>query len=566
VSISEGPAEAGHHVRHGAQTRYRLLAWIVAGLMAAAISFSVLRIPIQVTDSLLVMLQVQAAPSASLSHFVGEEGFLRPIYMAQTRVLLDAAAGAHYYLVFRGFHVALVAALFALFVIAARVRTRTDFAALAFALVVLTGHHTFRGNVWESYPVNHYLEIAVYCLGALVLSQSRGGWWADVLAPAIFLLASLTLESGLIVWVVFFVARCSGLKGVSWVGVGLVTLALGGYLYVRFAYYGSGMPSLDERSVGFWFGRVERNEINARFGDAPYLLYAYNVVSSLLSILLSEPRNGTWEMTRRWLAGEAVPSVVVSVLSAAVATGLVSWFIATRLRRWVARRFDHDDQLVLIFLGVTAANAAICYAYTKDEVMSTAGAFYALAVFAAVRTAIGRFASLPRQAVATAAMTLLLLIGSATWSVRSIGLHYHMYYSAYYQRNEWPRVDEWLAQQRVAVRSAEGRQLVAALRSAATSCRCSTRTSCRDGPNGGSHDIGQIDRRRNSRRPAGAAVGRRGSAAAPRDLLRVPRLRGAGRSDAFRSGTPARRGRGRAPDNAWRGAGRSISSTPRHAE
>ena len=146
-------------------------------LMAAAVSFSLLRIPIQVPDSLLVMLEAQAAPSAALSNFMGERGFLRPVYISQTRLLLDAAGGEHYFLVFRGFHAALVAVLFVLFVMAARVRTRTDFAAFTLGLLVLTGIHTFRGNVWEAYPVNHYLEIAVCSLAAFVLCQSRGGWW-----------------------------------------------------------------------------------------------------------------------------------------------------------------------------------------------------------------------------------------------------------------------------------------------------------------------------------------------------------------------------------------------------
>jgi hypothetical protein len=443
------------------------MAWVAASLMAVAVSFSLLRIPIQVPDSLVVMLQAQAAPSAALTNFVGEEGFLRPIYMSQTRLLLDAASGDHYFLVFRGFHVALVALLFVLFVMAARGRTRSDVAAFVFALVVLTGHHTFRGNVWESYPVNHYLEIAIYCLGAFVLCQSRGGWWADFLAAVIFLMASLTIESGLIVWVVVVVARFSGLRGVSWRGVALVTVALAAYMYIRFAYYGSGTPSLDDRAMGFGLGRIDRGDVVARFGDNPYVLYAYNVITSVMSVLFSEPRGGTFEMTRRWLAGEAMPSVVVSVVSALVATGLLAWFGAIRFRAWLSLRFDRDDQVVLVFLGVTAANAAICYAYTKDEIMSTAGVFYALAVFAALRAAMVRFALLPRRGLAAILMVLLLFAGSASWTIRSIGVHYQMYYSGYYLRNEWATVDRWLVEQHVTPDTAEAVRLVAALRSAA---------------------------------------------------------------------------------------------------
>jgi hypothetical protein len=299
------------------------------------------------------------------------------------------------------------------------------------------------------------------------LCQSNGGWWADVLAAFLFLLAALTLESGLIVWVVVAASRLCGLRGVSWRGVALVTILLAGYFYVRFVYLGTGAPELEDRAMGFGLGRLERTEVVSKFGDAPYLLYFYNVVSSVLSVLLSEPRGGTWEMTRRWLAGEAIPSVIVSWLSACMATGLMIWFAAVRFRGWIARRFDRDDQIVLVFLGVTAANAAISYAYTKDEIMSTAGVFYALAAFVAARFAMTRFAAVPRRALATMAMVLLLFAGSASWAIRSTGLHYHMYYSGYYLRNEWATVDQWLAEQHVEVNTPQGKQLVSALRTAA---------------------------------------------------------------------------------------------------
>ena len=446
---------------------YAHRAWLAALVMAAAVSFSLLRIPIQVPDSLVVMLQAQAAPSASLTHFMGEQGFLRPIYMAQTRVLLDAAAGEHYVLVFRGFHVALVALLFVLFVRALGVRTGNDFAAFALALVVLTGHHTFRGNVWESYPVNHYLEIAILCLAALVVHQSRGGWWADLAAGVFFVLASLTLESGLIVWVVVVAGWLVGLRGISWRGVALVSVLLAGYFFLRFAYLDTGNPELIDRATGFGFGRLERDQVAARFADAPYVLYAYNVMSSILSVLFSEPRGGTWEITRRWVDGEVPPSTVVAFVSSTIATGLLVWFAATRWSAWRARRFEPADQLVLVFAAVTAANAAISYVYVKDEIMSTAGVFYALAVFAAARAALVRFGDSPRRALATAALAIVLGTASTAWAIRATGLHYHMYYAAYYLRNEWATVDLWLREQRVDPGTDKGRALVESLRGAA---------------------------------------------------------------------------------------------------
>ena len=362
---------------------------------------------------------------------------------------------------------ALVAGLFVLFALVARVRTRDDFGAFALALLVVTGHHTFRGNVWEAYPINPFLEVTVLCLGALALCQSKGGWWADLLAGAVFVVASLTLESGLLVWVVILAARLVGLRGVSWKGVALVSVLLGGYLYLRFVHLGTGVPGLDERAMGFGFGRLDRGDVVARFADAPYLLYAYNVVSSLLSVVLSEPRGGTWEMTRRLVTGEAAPSVFVALVSATVATALVLWFTTVRVRAWRARQFTRDDQLVLVFMAVAAANAAICYAYTKDEIMSTAGVFYALAVFAAARAGLVRVGPVRRRAVATGAFAALLFAASTAWAIRATGLHYHMYYAGYYARNEWATVEVWLREQHVEPTTEEGIRLVEALRAIA---------------------------------------------------------------------------------------------------
>jgi hypothetical protein len=443
------------------------MAWVAALLMAAAVSFSVVRIPLQVTDNLLVMLQLQAAPStaAVFSTYLGDAGFFRPLYWTQSKALLDLSGG-DYFFAYKAFHVALVCALFFLFVRTARVRTRTDVAAFVFALTVLTGLHTFRGTLWESYPINHYLQIAVLCLGALALCQSRGGWWVDAAAGALFVFASLALESGLIVWVVCVTGRITGMRGVSWKGVGLVSILLAGYFVVRFGVLATGAPGIDERATGFLLGRLDRTDLAARFSDGPYALYAYNIIASLFSVILSEPRGGTLEMTKRFVDGDVAPWVVVAIISSTIATGMIVWFAASRFRQWRGGQFDHADQLVVVALGVIAANAAVCFLYTKDEIISTAGVFYALAVFAAMRTALTRFAARPRSTLATAVMLLLLVAASTTWAIRSTGLHYHLYYAAHYSRNEWATVQEWLRDQHSEPTTKEGQQMVADLRAA----------------------------------------------------------------------------------------------------
>jgi hypothetical protein len=183
-----------------------------------------------------------------------------------------------------------------------------------------------------------------------------------------------------------------------------------------------------------------------------------------MSVLFSEPRGGTFELTRQWIDGDVPPSSVVTVVSALTATGMIACLVAARLRLWLQRQFEPDDRLVVVFFAVVAANAAICYLYTKDEIMSTAGAFYALAAFAAARWTLARLAASPRGALATAALAIALFAGSAAWAIRAAGLHYHLYSTAFYVRNEWPRVDEWLREQHVEPDTAAGARMVADLR------------------------------------------------------------------------------------------------------
>ena len=179
-------------------------AWLLTALFAIAVSASVFRIPIQVSDSVEILEAVDRTPSVAAAFTQGLKAsrtMLRPMRQTVTKVLLDAAHGIgdRYNLVFRGFHAASAALLIVLFAYIARPRDWTGVAALAFAMLVLTGLHTFGGMMREAYPINHFLLIAIYCLAVFAIAQLRGGIIADVAACVLFAIASLTLESGLVV-------------------------------------------------------------------------------------------------------------------------------------------------------------------------------------------------------------------------------------------------------------------------------------------------------------------------------------------------------------------------------
>ena len=454
------------------QGRWRLIARVATAIMAATVCSSVLRMPLQVTDTLVPMLDAQRSPSvvAAFTSGATNPGYFRPLRAAQIQALFELSNG-NYRLAYKGFQAATVAVLFVLFLAVLDVSSLRRFAALLFALTVLVGLHTFRGTVWEAYPVNHSLEVAVFCLLALVLARSKGGARVDAAAALTFIAATFTVESGLLVWVVIVAAWLTGARGISRRGVIIVTVLLAAYLAMRFGYLRTGVPALSERSSGFGLQQLDPAELQRRFGAWPYGFYAYNVLSSILTVLFSEPRAGVWTTAAEFARGRIAAGTIINVVSSAVTTAVIGWFVVTRVATrpytWPAfahalRRgkleFDRDGQIVLVSLAVIAANAVISYGYTKDEIMGPAGVFYALAACVAIA------ALLSRAAQPAAILTILLAITASGWVVRTAGLHYQMNLMTFYDRNEWVYVDEWLANQRSTPTTEAGKALVQQLR------------------------------------------------------------------------------------------------------
>ena len=253
------------------------------------------------------ILDARQSPSAwaAFTHALGSEAYLRPLRIAQIKLLFDLRATATIGWSIAAFTRFLLVAAILLFTRALHVRTAADVGVAAFALVVLIGLNTFRGTVQEAFPINHFLEIALLCLVVLNLAQSRGGAWADIGAALTFAVAALTLESGLLVWLVAVAAWAVGWRGISMRGLVLMTAILIGYGYLRFVYLATGVPSLTERSSGYLFRMLEPQEIERRFGAQPLWFYAYNVLASMGSVLFSEPRSGVFAATSAGLNRQA---------------------------------------------------------------------------------------------------------------------------------------------------------------------------------------------------------------------------------------------------------------------
>jgi hypothetical protein len=138
-------------------------------------------------------------------------------------------------------------------------------------------------------------------------------------------------------------------------------------------------------------------------------------------------------MTRSWLQHDVPVRFAIALVSSAGTTALIAAAGIRALARWPT--VDRQTRLIVLFAGVLAGNAVLSYAYTKDDIMSVAGVFYALAAYAAVRALL--VSPGVRGRVVSAVLAVCLMAVGAGWTVRSLGLHHITRSAAFKTRNDW---------------------------------------------------------------------------------------------------------------------------------
>ena len=274
------------------------------------------------------------------------------------------------------------------------------------------------------------------------LRDIAGG--ADVLAVAVFAAAALTLESGLLVLVIFAAGYLLGLPGVSRRGIIVLLACLGAYLWVRLHnHVGRHAVAAGSR------GRIRLCSLPRRGVDADVRRQPVAVLC--LQRDERDHRRPAGGAEGRGLAlhprgggggASGFRFLLLGVVSSGVSSALIGAYAWSRRAAWAARTFTRGDCLVLMFLAVLGANAAISYAYTKDVIMSPAGFFFAAALCVAVRDRLERLPA--RSWLAAVPAALVLLVISVTWSVRAVGLHAALVQTSSEVREEWAYADQYL--------------------------------------------------------------------------------------------------------------------------
>jgi hypothetical protein len=173
-----------------------------------------------------------------------------------------------------------------------------------------------------------------------------------------------------------------------------------------------------------------------------------------MSVLLSEPTAGVFRVTSAIARGDVDVQMIMNLVATASVTAALAVFVWRRRSEWLARRFERDDRLVALFIMILVANAVISYPYTKDVIMSPAGAFFAVAGFAAVRHILTWLPAHVSPRAATAAVVAAALVSGA-WAARVVGTHLNLRTGAYVERNEWVYADSALADEGVTLTDAE---------------------------------------------------------------------------------------------------------------
>ena len=364
----------------------------------------------------------------------------------------------------------LFAALLTLVVWVCRPVGRSRAIAACIAVSCICGLHTSR-ILFGFWPLNHYAAVMVTLLVAIALAMHPRTRPHDWVFGLLMLVATLSLEFGIVIVPVIGVLWWFGAPGVSWRGVAAMLAAVAVYAAIRFTFGDhSGELTLWADS-GFGFQNLDANALRARFGDAPWVLWIYNVAGTMLTVLFSEPRDGVYSFAESLLARDMETWQWFQVGSSAlttlvIAAGLVRgwpWKEERRQgvpgdkeerRQGVPADRERDRLLVVAGCALLLFGSVLSFVYTRDRLGLAGGIGYALLLYVAVGSLLdssgsgtrdpgirdpgsGPMQPLVASALRRKVVTSVLALVAAIWVVRSVETWFQLRDTAWDYHVEW---------------------------------------------------------------------------------------------------------------------------------
>jgi len=309
-------------------------------------------------------------------------------------------------------------------------------AAACVALACLAGLHSSRVMFTFAPSLNNHSMTAVLLMVAVLLALAPRSRAVELAYLPLTLGALLMLESGALIVAVMLVLWKVGAPGAS---TRALTATLAGaaiYVVVRVGLSAqAGASTYTETGLGF--ADVDPGRLDQIFGQAPWLLWIYNVVASLLSVLVSEPRAGKYHLIESILHGNVPAWTAVHVITSLVTTSVVAYALATS-RIAEAR----DRQIAAAGLTLLTVGSALGFLYTRDRIILWAGIGYAMLVYVALVALLDSHERRRRLRPGWAPLRLVVVtfalpIVAAGWLVRTGEAHLQLRDTAWENYQEW---------------------------------------------------------------------------------------------------------------------------------
>jgi hypothetical protein len=410
--------------------------WALGYVVFFGISFSTIAWSLGDTYSHLARPALASWTQATADAFTSGREY-RPLFDLAIKASYEAAG------TWLPFYQALVLLLFAalliLVVLSCRpVGTQRALAACV-AVSCVSALHTSR-ILFGFWPLNHYAAVMVCVLLAIALAlhptfaKAPAGRPAtrrvDWLFGPLVLVATLGLELGALIVPLTIVLWWFGAPGIGRRGVLSVLAGAALYVVIRLTFAEYSGESL-YADTGFVFQTVDAASLRARFGDSPWLLWLYNIGSTFLTIVASEPREGVFSFVESLLARDMESwrwfHVGLSALTTLViAGGLV--------RGWPWG--ERDRLLVVAGSALLVFGSALGFLYTRDRIGLPGGIGYALLLYVAMAAWLA-FAEATASKRAAKAVTVVIALVAAAWVIRSGETFFQLRDLAWDYRTEW---------------------------------------------------------------------------------------------------------------------------------